>query len=114
MGISNTTYAILFAAIVLEAFGSSFLEKSNGMKLIVPVIISLACYGGSFFFGAIVLRTMPIGVMYAVWCGVGVVAAAAIGYYVNKQSLDLPTFLGMGLIAAGVVVIYLYSKNLSA
>lgn len=114
MHISLATYGLLFAAVVFEAMGTSFLEKSEGMSRFAFLTLALASYAASFVLGSLILKTMPMGVMYAVWCGVGIILVGVIGFAVNKQSLDAPTLLGMGLIAAGVVIIYMYSKSVTS
>jgi small multidrug resistance pump len=75
----------------------------------VPSLIVLVGYGASFYFMALTLKVMPIGIVYAIWSGVGIVLIAAIGYAVYDQKLDIPAVLGIVLIIAGVVVIQLFS-----
>ena len=69
-----------------------------------------AGYGIAFYCLSLVMKTVPIGVAYAIWSGAGIVLIALIGWLVLKQSLDLPAVLGMGLIVAGVAVIQLFSR----
>jgi small multidrug resistance pump len=70
-------------------------------------------YGISFYFMTLSLRTIPVGVMYAIWSGVGIVAISIIGWIVYKQSLDLPAMIGISLIVLGVMVINLFSKTVA-
>ena len=72
--------------------------------------MTVATYALSFYLLGIVIKSMPVGVAYAIWSGAGIVL---IGYFVFRQALDFPAMLGMGLIIAGVVVINLFSKSLS-
>ncbi len=65
----------------------------------------------AFYFLSLVLKTVPVGVAYAVWSGVGIVLIAAIGWLVLKQPLDAGALVGISLIVAGVVVIQLFSKS---
>ena len=71
----------------------------------------LLCYGASFFFLAHVLRSMPLGIAYAIWSGLGMVLVAAVGFFVFQQKLDLPAVVGLGLIIAGVLVVNLFSSS---
>ena len=71
----------------------------------------VACYGASFFFLSLVLRTLPVGIAYAIWSGLGIVLISMVGVIWFKQSLDLPALVGLGLIVAGVVVVNLFSKS---
>ena len=88
----------------------SSLKSSNGFTRLVPSLIVAAGYAGAFFFLSLTLRTMPIGVAYAIWSGAGVVLLTLVGLLVYRQSLDAAALVGMGLIVAGVVIIHLYSK----
>jgi small multidrug resistance pump len=70
-------------------------------------------YGIAFYFMAISLRVLPVGIMYAIWAGLGIVLISIIGWFVYKQTLDTPALIGMALIIAGVVVINVFSKSTS-
>lgn len=106
-------YGILLVAVMFEVLDASFLEKSGGLVHIFFIILSLLCYGLSFVFGAYTLKTMPVAVMYAVWCGIGIILSAFVGYFINHQRLDPPAIIGMALIGVGVVVIYWFSKSVA-
>jgi small multidrug resistance pump len=105
------TYAFLFTAIVLEVIGTSALKASEQFTKLLPILIMVACYGASFFFLSLVLRTLPVGIAYAIWSGLGIVLISMVGVIWFKQSLDLPALVGLGLIVAGVVVVNLFSKS---
>lgn len=105
------TYALLFTAIVLEVIGTSALKASEQFTKLLPVLVMVACYGMSFFFLSLVLRTLPVGVAYAIWSGLGIVLISLVGVVWFKQPLDLPAMLGLGMIVAGVVVVNLFSKS---
>ncbi len=105
-----TTYVYLAIAIVCEVIGTSALKSANGFTRLWPSLVVAGGYAGAFFFLSLTLRTMPIGVAYAIWSGAGVVLLTLIAFVVYRQSLDSAALIGMGLIVAGVVVIHLYSK----
>jgi small multidrug resistance pump len=105
------TYAFLFTAIVLEVIGTSALKASEQFTRLLPIIVMVACYGTSFFFLSLVLRTLPVGIAYAIWSGLGIVLISMVGVIWFKQPLDLPAMLGLGLIVAGVIVVNLFSKS---
>jgi small multidrug resistance pump len=71
----------------------------------------VVCYGASFFFLSLVLRTLPVGIAYAIWSGLGIVLISMVGVFWFKQPLDFPALAGLGLIIAGVVVVNLFSKS---
>jgi small multidrug resistance pump len=108
---SQMTYAFLFTAIVLEVIGTSALKASEQFTRLLPILIMIACYGTSFFFLSLVLRTLPVGIAYAIWSGLGIVLISMVGVIWFKQTLDLPALVGLGLIVAGVVVVNLFSKS---
>jgi small multidrug resistance pump len=106
-----TVYIILFLAILAETAGTTALQASQQFTRPLPSVIVVIAYGISFYLLALTLRTMPVGVVYAIWSGLGIVFIAAIGYVVFGQKLDLPAILGTGLILAGIVVIQLFSRT---
>lgn len=104
-------YILLLLAIVFETIATSFLKQSEQFSKLWPTVMMVVCYGASFYFLSIVLKTMPIGIAYAIWSGVGIVLIGFIGWLVFKQSLDFPAILGMGMIIVGVIIINLFSKS---
>ena len=106
-------YLYLGIAIVAEVVATSALKASDGFTRTGPSLIVAIGYGIAFYFLSLVLKTVPMGVAYAVWSGVGIVLIAAIGWLLMKQPLDLPALLGIGLIVAGVTVIQLFSKTIA-
>jgi len=104
-----TTYAALFSAIVLEVAGTSFLKQSQQFSRLWPTLAMGVCYAGAFYCLSITLKTMSVGVAYAIWAGLGIVLVTAVGYVVHGQSLDAPALTGIGLIVAGVVVVNVFS-----
>lgn len=103
-------YLYLGIAIVAEVVATSALKASEGFTRPLPGLVVVLGYGAAFYFLSLVLKTVPMGVAYAIWSGVGIVLIAAIGWLLMKQPLDLPALLGIGLIVAGVAVIQLFSK----
>ena len=106
-----TTYAALIAAIVCEVIGTSFLQQSQQFTRLVPTVLMAVFYGAAFFLLSITLKTLPVGVAYAIWSGLGIVLISAVGYVFFRQTLDLAAMIGLGLIIAGVVVVNVFSKT---
>ena len=106
-------YLYLALAILAETIATSALKASEEFTKLLPSAIVLIGYGISFYFMTLVLRTIPIGITYAVWSGVGIVLIATFGAVLYKEIPDLPAVIGMGLIVAGVIVIHLFSKTVS-
>ncbi len=100
-------YAILFASIVFEIIGTSALLASATFTRLVPSIVVAVCYACAIFGLAVTFRTIPMGIAYAIWSGLGIVLISTVGWVIFGQRLDLPAILGLGLIVAGVVVVNL-------
>lgn len=109
----SLTYLYLIVAIAFEVVATSALKQSAGFSRAAPSIIAVVGYAFAFYFLSLTLRQMPVGVMYAIWSGAGIVLITAIGWIVFKQALDIPAMIGMALILSGVVVINLFSKTMS-
>lgn len=107
----NIGYLYLSIAIAAEVVATSALKASEGFTRTVPSLIVGIGYATAFYFLSLVLRTVPVGVAYAIWSGVGIVLIAAIGWLFMKQTLDAGALAGIGLIVAGVAVIQLFSKS---
>jgi small multidrug resistance pump len=103
-------WLILFIAIVAEVIGTSALKASAGFTRLWPSIVVVAGYATAFYCLSLTLKTIPVGMAYAIWSGAGIVLVSLIAWLVFKQSLDLPAIVGMGLIVAGVLVIQLFSQ----
>ena len=101
----------LMIAIVAEVVATSALNASNGFTRIGPTIVTVIGYGIAFFFLALTLRVIPVGVAYAWWSGIGIVLISLVGWTVFGQKLDGPAIAGLALIIAGVVVINTMSKT---
>ena len=104
-------YAWLAVAIVAEVIATTALRAADGFTQLWPSLISIVGYVVAFYFLSLTLRSMPVGIAYAIWSGVGIVLISLAGWLIYKQLLDLPALIGMGLIMAGVIVINLFSKT---
>jgi len=105
------TYIYFAAAIVSEVVATSALKASKQFTKLTPSLIVIIGYCISFYLVTLVLRTIPVGITYAIWAGVGIVLVALVGAILYKQIPDIPAVIGMGLIVAGVVIINVYSKT---
>ena len=104
-------YLYLALAVALEVVATSALKASEQFTRLWPSVLVVLGYGCAFYLLSLCLRTMPLGIMYAVWSGLGVVLITVVGWLVYQESLDLPAFIGMGLILAGVFVIRIFSET---
>ena len=106
-----THYITLFFAIVAETIGPTALQASQQFTKPLPTVILFISYGISFYLLGITLKYMPVGIMYAVWSGLGIVLIAVIGLVIFGQRLDFWAVIGISLILAGVLVIHLLSNT---
>ena len=104
------TFVYLVLAIVAEVIASSALKASIGFTRPLPSIIVVVGYGLAFYLLSLVLRTLPVGVAYAIWAGLGIVLVTLVGIVVFGEKPDLPAVLGISLIVAGVVMLQVFSK----
>ncbi len=107
----STGYLYLTVAIIAEVIGTNALKASEGFTQLLPSAVVVVGYGVAFYCLAIVIKTIPVGIAYAIWSGVGIVLIALIAAFLFGQVPDLPAIIGMALIIAGVVVINLFSKT---
>ena len=104
MNLAISSNVALAIAILLEVTGTTALQLSEQLTRLVPTLVMVVCYIGSLYFMSLALRTIPIGVTYAIWSGLGIVLITAIGNVKFRQALDAPALIGVGLIVVGVVV----------
>jgi small multidrug resistance pump len=101
----------LAIAIVSETIATTALKASEGFSRPLPSILVVVGYGLAFYFLSLTLRTIPLGVTYAIWSGVGIVLVTVAGWVLFGQKLDAGALAGIGLILAGVLVMNLFSKT---
>ena len=106
-------YLYLTIAIVAEVIATNALKASEGFTRLVPSIVVVVGYGAAFYFLALVLKVIPVGIAYAIWAGMGIVLVAIVAAIVFKQVPDLPAIIGMLLIISGVVIINVFSQTIS-
>lgn len=104
-------FFFLGIAIIFEIIATSALKKSEQFTQLIPSIITIVGYFAAFYFLSFAIRTIPVGIAYAIWSGVGIVLITLIGAVFFKQIPDLPAIIGLALIMIGVVVINVFSKN---
>ena len=104
-------YLFLLLAIVFEVVGSSFMKASDGFSKWLPSSIVIIAYLTCFYFLSLALKTIPLGIAYATWGGLGIVLTAFISVVIFKQKLDIPAIIGIVLIVLGVIVMNFLSKT---
>lgn len=108
-----SAWLCLSLAIVAEVIATSALKASNGFSQLVPSVVVVIGYGIAFYCLSLALRSVPLGIAYAIWSGAGTALIALIGVVIYQQKLDPAAMLGIGLIVAGVLVLNFFSKNIA-
>ncbi|MEF1309176.1 multidrug efflux SMR transporter [Vibrio mytili] len=111
MLVSMPPLLALSIAIVCEVIATSYIPKTEQFTKLMPSTIVLIGYGIAFFLLSVTVKTMPVGVVYAIWSGAGIVLVATVGYFLYGQKLDLAAFIGIGFILTGVMIVNLLSKT---
>jgi len=106
-------YLYLVVAIAAEVVGTMALKASEGFTKLVPSLLVVAGYGVSFYLFSLVIKSMSVGIAYAVWAGLGILLVTVAGAVLYKQVPDLAAVVGMVLIVAGVLVIHLFSRTVT-
>jgi small multidrug resistance pump len=106
-------YLYLSIAIVAEVIATSALKASEGFSNLGPSIVVIIGYIIAFYFLSLILKTIPVGIAYAIWSGIGIALITIVGAVLYKQVPDAPAVIGIVLIIAGVVVINVFSKTSS-
>jgi len=106
-------YLYLSVAILAEVIATSALKLSEEFTKLGPSVVVIIGYGVAFYFLSLVLKTIPVGIAYAIWSGIGIVLIGIAGAVFFKQIPDTPALIGMGLIILGVVIINVFSKTVT-
>lgn len=104
-------FIYLAIAIISEVIATSALKASQGFTVLWPSVITIIGYMIALFFLSLTLKTIPVGIAYAIWSGAGIILISTVGWFMFKQQLDTPALLGLGLMIAGIIVINVFSKS---
>jgi small multidrug resistance pump len=105
------SYVYLLLAIAAEVIATSALKASEGFTKLWPTVAVALGYTIAFWFLSIVVQRMPVGIVYAIWSGAGIVLVSIVAAVWLKQIPDLAAIVGMTLIMAGVIIVNLFSKT---
>jgi small multidrug resistance pump len=103
-------FVLLSIAIIAEVIATSAMRASEGFSRLLPSVVVVTGYGIAFYCLSLTLRSIPVGIVYAVWSGAGIVLITLVALVMYRQVPDLPAIIGLGLIVAGVAVLNIFSK----
>lgn len=106
-------WLFLAIAILSEVIGTSALKAAEGFSRLGASSVVVVSYASAFYFLSLTLKTIPVGIAYAIWSGVGIILISLIAWVLYGQSLDLPTIIGLSLIITGVVILNVFSNTVS-
>ncbi|MDF0733866.1 SMR family transporter [Pseudomonas entomophila] len=104
-------YVYLAIAIFGEVVATASMKSVKGLSTPLPLVLMVCGYAVAFWMLTLVVRSIPIGIAYAIWAGMGIVMISVAALVIYGQKLDYPAMLGMAMIVGGVVVIQLFSKS---
>jgi small multidrug resistance pump len=99
-------YALLAIAIVAEVIATSALRASEGFSRLLPTVVVVLGYGAAFYCLSLTLRSIPVGIVYAIWSGAGIVLITLVALVLYRQVPDWPAIIGLGLIVSGVLNVF--------
>ena len=101
----------LVIAIIAEVIATSALKASDGFSVLWPSILTILGYAIALFFLSLTLKTIPMGIAYAIWSGAGIILISTVGLLLYKQHLDVPALIGLSFMIVGILVINIFSKS---
>ena len=111
LALAMNKWIYLTLAIFSEVMATASLKSTEGFTKLWPSVLVLVGYSAAFYFLSLTLDSIPIGVAYAIWSGVGVAAITLVSIFLFDQKIDIAGFIGIGLIVAGVIVLRLFSQS---
>ena len=105
------SFIYLSIAIIAEVIATSALKASNGFSIFWPAIATIIGYAIALFFLSLTMKTIPMGIAYAIWSGAGIILISTVGLLVYKQQLDIPALVGLGFMIVGIIIINVFSKS---
>ena len=104
-------YIVLIIAVILGTAANGFAKSANGFSLIIPSLLTAITIVGCMFTLSIVMKTIPVGITYASFAGLCILATTIVGIYKFNQMPDIYTIIGLTLIVSGVLIVNLLGKT---
>lgn len=104
-------FLYLAIAILAEVIATAALKASNGFSVLIPSVVTVLGYGIALFFLSLTMKTVPVGITYALWSGAGIVLISMVGWIYYKQHLDAAALIGLSFMVVGILIINVFSKS---
>lgn len=104
-------FAYLSIAIIAEVIATSALKASEGFSQLYPSLITILGYSVALYFLSLTMKTIPMGISYAIWSGAGIILISTVGWVFYKQQLDMPALIGLTFMIIGIVIINVFSNS---
>ncbi|ENU56968.1 DMT family transporter [Acinetobacter guillouiae] len=105
------SFLYLIIAIVAEVIATSAMKASDGFSQLSASIITVIGYAVAIYFLSLTMKTIPVGITYALWSGAGIILVSLVGFFYYKQHLDLAAIIGLVFMIIGILIIHLFSKS---
>ena len=105
------SFLYLIIAIVAEVIATSDMKASDGFSQLSASIITVIGYAVAIYFLSLTMKTIPVGITYALWSGAGIILVSLVGFFYYKQHLDLAAIIGLVFMIIGILIIHLFSKS---
>ena len=105
------SFLYLIIAIVAEVIATSAMKASDGFSQLSASIITVIGYAAAIYFLSLTMKTIPVGITYALWSGAGIILVSLVGFFYYKQHLDLAAVIGLVFMIIGILIIHLFSKS---
>lgn len=104
-------FLYLLIAILAEVIATSAMKASDGFSQLLPSGITILGYAFAIYFLSLTMKSIPIGITYALWSGAGIILVSLVGFFYYKQHLDVAAVIGLAFMIAGIMIINLFSKS---
>ncbi|SPL71705.1 DMT family transporter [Acinetobacter stercoris] len=105
-------FIYLIIAIIAEVIATSAMKASNGFTVLAPSLLTIAGYALAIYCLSLTMKSIPVGITYALWSGAGIVLVSLVGFFYYKQHLDFAALIGLAFMISGILIIHVFSKSI--
>nr|WP_174506315.1 multidrug efflux SMR transporter [Acinetobacter sp. Marseille-Q1620] len=105
-------FIYLIIAIIAEVIATSAMKASNGFTVLAPSLLTIAGYALAIYCLSLTMKSIPVGITYALWSGAGIVLVSLVGFFYYKQHLDFAALIGLAFMISGILIIHVFSRSI--